>query len=251
MILRVPQGYTRLRVGQADAVAQDGVTTAIREALGSGSLYAYAASHPERRELVGRRPAYAVPLPDGGPRAVVRRSQHGGLLAPLTRDLFLPPTRAPYELLVSLLLARSGVGTPAVVAYAVYPVGPLFRRSDVATAEVRGEDLSAVLGRTAGASTPEVWLAPVAELLKGLARAGAWHPDLNIKNILLGPDDAGTTRAIVIDVDRIQFHPPEDPNVRAANFQRLERSLKKWGQRAMTRFDERLVGDLRELVFST
>jgi 3-deoxy-D-manno-octulosonic acid kinase len=251
MIQRVPQGYTRFRVGQADAVAQDGATVGVREALGGGSLYEFAATHPERRELAGRRPAYAIPLPFGGPRIVVRRSQHGGLLAPLIRDLFLPPTRAPYELLVSLLLARAGVRTPAVIAYAVYPVGPLFRRSDVATAEVRGEDLSAVLRRAPNESPPGAWLAPVAELLDGLARAGAWHPDLNIKNILLGPDDAGNPRAYVLDVDRIGFHPPEDPNVRAANFQRLERSLRKWSQSGATAIDEGMVCHLRELACPT
>lgn len=251
MIVRVPPGYTRLRVGDADAVVQDSATTAVREALGMGTLYDYATSHPERRELVGRRPAYAVPLPSGGPQVVVRRSQHGGLLAQFTRDLFLPPTRAPYELLVTLLLAREGVATPPVIAYAVYPAGPLLRRSDVATAEVRGEDLSVVLGNGPNESASDAWLAPVSELLKGLARAGAWHPDLNIKNILLASTDAGDTRAYVLDVDRIQFHPPQDPNVRLANFQRLERSLRKWSEQAATALEPRIVGHLRDLAFAT
>jgi hypothetical protein len=250
MILRVPQGYTRLRVGDADAVSLDSVANSLRDVLGTGSLYDYAASHSERRELVGRRPTYAIPLPLGGPRVVVRRSQHGGVLAPLLRDLFLPPTRAPYELLVSLLLLRSGVPTPAVIAYAVYPVGPLLRRSDVATAEVQGEDLSAVLGQEPNEAPLETWMAPVSELLKGLARAGAWHPDLNLKNILLAPDASGKKRAYVLDVDRIHFHPPEDPNVRSANFQRLERSLKKWSERAATALDEQVLRHLRELAFA-
>jgi len=248
VIVRVPQGYTRLRVGDADAVAQDAAVASVREALGATTLYEYAASHPDRRDLMGRRPAFAVPLPLGGPLVVVRRSHHGGLLAGLTRDLFLPPTRAPYELLVSLLLARAGIPTPPVIAYAVYAAGPLFRRSDVATLEVRGADLGTVLERDPNGS-PLEWLEPVAELLRGLARAGAWHPDLNVKNILLSSDDTGLTRAFVLDVDRINFHPPEDPNVRAANFQRLERSLRKWYGQAM--LDARVVGDLRKLAFAT
>lgn len=251
MILRVPQGYTRLRVGQADAVAHDSTVASVREALGGGTLYAYAAAHPERRELAGRHPAYAIPLPLGGPRVVIRRSHHGGLLAPITRDLFLPPTRAPYELLVSLLLARTGVPTPPVIAYAVYPVGPLLRRSDVATIEIPGDDLSSVLQGAPARSSAAQWLAPVSDLLKGLARAGAWHPDLNLKNILLSNDDAGNPRAFVLDVDRIRFHPPEDPNVRSANFQRLERSIRKWSEQAATALDERLVSQLRALAFAT
>ncbi|MEP7347928.1 MAG: lipopolysaccharide kinase InaA family protein [Gemmatimonadaceae bacterium] len=251
MTQRVPEGYTRLRVGDAEAVARDDAAAGVREVLGRGTLYDFGTTHPERRELAGRRPAYAIPLPSGGPRVVVRRSQHGGLLAALTRDLFFPPTRAPYELLVSLILARAGVPTPPVIAYAVYPVGPLFRRSDVATAEVRGEDLRSVLGSAPNEPASAGWLTPVSELLKGLARAGAWHPDLNIKNILLAPDDAGATRAYVLDVDRISFHPPEDPNVRSANFQRLERSLRKWSEQGAIAVDARVVGRLRELAFST
>lgn len=250
-MVRVPPGYTRLQVLDADAVALDAAVPGVREALGSGTLYAFAAAHAERQEMMGRRAAYAVPLPGGGPRVVVRRSQHGGILASVTRDLFLPPTRAPYELLVSLLLARAGVATPPVVAYAVYPAGPLFRRADVATALVPGEDLSAVLGRQPNESGATSWLPPVAELLKALARAGAWHPDLNLRNILLSTDDAGMTRAYVLDVDRINFHPPEDPNVRSANFQRLERSLRKWSEQASTMLDARVLGDLRTMAFAT
>jgi 3-deoxy-D-manno-octulosonic acid kinase len=250
MILRIPQGYARFRVGYVDAVAHEAVTSGVREALGGQSLYEYAASHPERVEMTGRLPAYAAPLPFGGPRVVVRRSHHGGLLARLTRDIFLSPTRAPYELLVSLLLRRAGVPTPAVMAYALYPVTPLLRRADIATLEVRGYDLGAVLANPASEESAAAWLAPVSDLLKGLTRAGAWHPDLNIKNILLAPDEAGATRAYVLDVDRIQFHLPDDPTVRSANFNRLERSLRKWSERATMAIDDRLRL-LRELTFAT
>ena len=50
-----------------------------------------------------------------------RRNRHGGLFAPLTGDLFLSPTRAPYELAASLNLLSVGVPTPAILAYATYP----------------------------------------------------------------------------------------------------------------------------------
>ena len=69
---------------------------------------------------------------------------------------------------------------------------------------------------------------PVAALLGALTQAGAWHPDLNVKNILLVADDAGELHPAVLDIDRVQFVPPGDPNVREANVRRLERSLDKW-----------------------
>jgi Lipopolysaccharide kinase (Kdo/WaaP) family len=251
MILRVPQGYTRFKLGAVDAVAHDSIVVALRETLTRGTLYEYAATHPERRALTGRAAVYAVPLPFGGPSVVVRHSRHGGLLARITRDLFLAPTRAPYELLVALLLARAGVATAPVMAYAIYPVIPLLRRADVATLEIAGADLGAVIAHAPNDSSPG-WLAPVSDLLRGLASAGAWHPDLNIKNILLAPDTTtGATRAFVLDVDRIHFHGPEDPTVRLANFTRLEQSIRKWSARTATALDARLLIHLRELAFAT
>ena len=75
---------------------------------------------------------------------VVRHSQHGGMLAAVTGDLFRWPGRAPWELEVSRRLRHAEVATPEVVAYLVYPAGPLFCRNDVATRRLPdGEDLPA------------------------------------------------------------------------------------------------------------
>jgi 3-deoxy-D-manno-octulosonic acid kinase len=65
---------------------------------------------------------------------VVRHAWHGGLLAPLTRDLFAPPTRAPHELRVALRLADAGVPTPEVVGLRHVRRAARARRGDVLTA---------------------------------------------------------------------------------------------------------------------
>ena len=83
-----PAGYTRFLQGSADVGALGACAEAVRRAVGARSLYDYAATHPNRRELRGRGVAYAVPLPDGETRVVVRHSRHGGLLAPVTGDRF-------------------------------------------------------------------------------------------------------------------------------------------------------------------
>jgi 3-deoxy-D-manno-octulosonic acid kinase len=208
---------------------------AVDDVLRGGTLYDFAAGHPEARPLMGRAPAYAVPLPGGAGRVVVRHSRHGGLLAPLTGDRFLAPTRAPRELATALRLAHAGVPTPELVAYALYPAGPLLRTADVATREVEGgRDLAAALaGDLAGlgADSTTAALTAVAELLRHLAAAGARHPDLNVKNILLGPARAGAPRAYVLDVDRVTFEAPHSPRLAAANFARLARSLRKLADR--------------------
>jgi 3-deoxy-D-manno-octulosonic acid kinase len=178
---------------------------------------------------------------------VVRHSHHGGLLAPLRGDLFFPPTRAPYELLVSYVLSAAGVRTPPVMAIAVYRAGVLLRRSDVVTLEVPGRDLGAALIE-GDPSSRASWIGSIGQLVRALADAGAWHPDLNVKNILLVPDEAGGERAFVLDVDRIQFAPPGDPNVMGANLDRLERSVRKWRARHGGGFDDRELLRLREIA---
>src|SRR5687768_18405908 len=126
--MTAPPGYERLVRPGVETVARATLAGPVDEALAAGSLYDYAAHHPEARPLHGRGVSYAVPLPDGSTRVVVRRSRHGGWLAPLTGEIFLAPTRAPHELQVSLRLAREGIPTPEVVAYCTYEVRSEERR---------------------------------------------------------------------------------------------------------------------------
>ncbi len=171
----VPTGYTRFETAGAEVVALTSCADAVRQVLVAGSLYSYAASHAARRELRGRGKAYAVPLPDGATRVVVRHSQHGGLLAPVTGDRFLAPTRAPHELIVALDLAAAGVPTPEVIAYATYPawLGAL-RRADVATREiVGGRDLTSALAKASRPRDVSAVIARPVTLLRALRSAGA------------------------------------------------------------------------------
>jgi Lipopolysaccharide kinase (Kdo/WaaP) family len=243
-----PPGYTRLAVAHADVVAHDRVAPAITAVFegGARTLHEWAAQHPERRELSGRIPAYSAPLPGGEARVVVRRSHHGGLLAPLLGDRFLPPTRAPLELAISLVLGRAGVPTPPVAAYAIYPAGPVLRRADVLTVELAGRDLGAALRDAAGGPERHLFIAPVVALLASLTQAGAWHPDLNVKNILLTGSETGSLQPVVLDVDRVRFSPAGDPNVREANLRRLARSVRKWREQWGRGFDEAELATIRE-----
>jgi hypothetical protein len=254
----VPPGYTRVRTAGGDAVCRAELAGAVAEALAAGgTLYAYAAAHPARRAFRGRAPVYAVPLPRGAGDVVVRHAWHGGALRGVTRDLFAPPTRAPRELRTSERLRAAGVPTPAVVAYARYPAPLGLCRVDVATRLVPdARDLAAVLlpgearagagGRDeAGERLRAGWLDATAALLAALARAGARHPDLNLKNVLLAAaplpnesrdaagGDAALVRAWVLDVDVAALPegaatPSQARAALDANLARLRRSLDKW-----------------------
>ena len=249
MIRPVPAGYLALDIGDARIVVHERLADAIRAALeGHGSLYDWASHHPERRDLQGRVTVFAVPLPNDGPKVVVRRSHHGGLMAPLLRDRFVPPTRARAELEISLMLARAGVETPPVVAFAIYKAGPIFRRVDVVTVELPGRDLGTALRDATTPEARQVLVRPVAVMLGALNEAGAWHPDLNVKNILLVPDDAGELHPAVLDVDRVSFVPPGDPNLREANFRRLARSMAKWRGLHGVGFADDELEDIRSMM---
>jgi hypothetical protein len=224
-----PAGYDYVPVPGALAMARLDVAQAVGHVLRAGTLERWAAGHPERREMRGRGAVYAVPLPDGGPRVVVRHARHGGLLASITGDRFLGLGRAPRELRIALRLAASGVPTPPVVAYALYGAGRLLTRADVVTEEiVGGLDLPDALARWPEARG--ALLAAVATRLGRLARAGARHPDLNVKNVLLTRPAGADPVAYVLDVDRIVFEAP-GARVAAANVARLARSARKWAAR--------------------
>jgi len=250
-----PEGYQRAEVLGVAVVARAGMLDAVRTALKSGTLYEYAAQHEEARSLAGRGIAYALPFPNGE-RVVVRHNRHGGLLASLTGDRFLPPTRAPRELAAALRLAREHVPTPEILAYAVYRAGPLFRRSDVVTREVRnGRDLAQLLTE-GGDGERRVALEAAAELIGLLSAVGARHHDLNVKNILLANDGgrAGRLLAFVLDVDRVEFGRGGDSRITELNLARFARSARKWRELYGARIDDvelaRLAATVRRVARS-
>lgn len=237
MILRFPRGYQRLQGITPLAVAHDQVADSVRAILASGTtLFDWAANHLQRWQYNGRGPVYSAPLPDG-PRIVVRHARRGGLIGPILRDLYLPPTPAPSELLISAILQQAGVPTPPVLAFATYRAPWPFRRVDIATVEVEGSDLATALANTDHAGRRAL-TAPVAALVASLTEAGAWHQDLNAKNILIASREGRAPVAVVIDVDRVRFSPGGDPHVRDANLARLRRSIAKARGRNLATFSE-------------
>lgn len=244
MRLEIP-GYTRFRVGRARVTAVEDSEAAIRQALQHGTLYEYAGRHPDRRQMQGRGDVFAAPLPGQAESVVVRHAFRGGVPAKLTRDLFLPPTRGLRELLVSQRLRAAGVCTPEVVAYVTYPAGAILRRFDIATREIpNGADLFAWLAATDDEGARDVVLNAAAGAVASLVAAGAHHPDLNIRNLLVAPGPDGGLTGWVLDVDRVRFHAPASPTVRDANVSRLRRSLRKSMRLGLSISDEEITAIL-------
>lgn len=210
------------------AVVRTALEDDARALLAAGSLYDAAAANPRARRLQGRGAVYAVALPVSGIPVVVRRNRHGGLLAALTREYFLPPTRAPRELAISDRLRALGVPTPEVVMYGLVPAVFPFQRADVVTRDLgEGCDLAALMMPDASPARRRAAWAATRLLLSRLADAGVRHHDLNVKNIYVTDGGRGPV-AHLLDVDRVTFGRPGDAQLHRANVARLRRSARKW-----------------------
>jgi hypothetical protein len=244
MTQETPAGYVRVTAGRCSAVVRAGYEADARALLAEGTPYEVAARDLAARPLEGRGTAYAIALPVSGTRVVVRHNRHGGLLAGITRDLFLPPTRAPRELAMSLRLRAAGILTPELVLHAVEQVAVgLLQRTDVVTIAIEdSRDLATYM--QAGedpAARDEAWSAARA-LVHAMSACGARHADFNVKNILLS-GGRGALVAWMLDVDRVHFTTPQRAGL--ANAARLVRSARKWRDRWHAELDE--ARDLGEL----
>ncbi|UCF19405.1 MAG: phosphotransferase [Gemmatimonadota bacterium] len=236
-----PVEYRRLRIAGGDVIARADVLPYVHDAiLTSGSLYAFAADHPQSETIQGRARLYIVPGP-GADRWVVRKLTHGGALAPLTGDRFLRLglPRPFNELRISLALQAAGIPTPEVAAAVTYASGPIYR-GEVARAEIGdAADLAACLFEP-----PELdrdrrraVLAEAGRLIATLHRAGIVHPDLNLRNLLIA-ESSGDPRAYVLDVEKCRRARRVSPAARNRMLRRLRRSARRFEARGGARISE-------------
>jgi hypothetical protein len=223
--IAVPVGYSALRSGGARAVSRIEYAETVRELLAKSTLYRWAAAQAGAEAMAGRGTAWGAVLPPDV-EVVVRRNRHGGVLAALTGELFWTP-RAPHELSVGQRLARLGVPTPDVLAYALYPAFAGLRRCDVMTRRLHGDDFPAAWRRTADEPERIAILDALAGLLRALQLAGAFHPDLNLKNVFIVSGGSAPV-AYALDVDRVQFAERGSQRIAARNYVRVVRSARKW-----------------------
>ena len=104
-------------------------------------------------------------------------------------------------------------------------IGP-FARADVATRLLRGLALPEAWAAATGDSARSALVNALAGLLGALRRAGARHPDLNVRNVLVLNAETNPTAA-VLDVDRVKFGASGDVALAVQNLDRLVRSMRK------------------------
>ncbi len=233
--MTLPEGYGSVRTPHAWGFAVSaGVDWLEGTLTAGGTVHAWAATHPQLRELAGRGRVYSVPAPARGPddrdRWVVRHYLRGGAVARFLTDRYVAVgrPRPMVEACASVEARARGIPTPAAVAGAVYFAGP-FYRADLVTEEIPdAADLARVLfGPQPTPIEDEAALAASGRLVRSLERAGLLHPDLNAKNIVLRGERA-SPRAHLVDLDRCCARTLGIPAPAFPMRRRLERSLRKF-----------------------
>jgi 3-deoxy-D-manno-octulosonic acid kinase len=172
--------------------------------------------------------------PTAGSCAVVRHYERGGLVRNLLGDFYFGRRRFFQEARVSEWARAHDVPTAQVLAVRSERKALCFHRGDLITREIEGsEDLDRYLKSVRrkerpGATRSKEVIRSVALLLQTMHRAGLYHADLNLKNIVVQVAE-GAVRSYVIDLDRARVIRPLSSGHRIRNLVRLYRSLDKQG----------------------
>jgi 3-deoxy-D-manno-octulosonic-acid transferase len=160
---------------------------------------------------------------DARGRYLLRHYYRGGLIARLSRDLFLARptvrTRAMAEYTLLSQLRARGLAVPRACAARHVRHG-LFYRADILVALIPDATDVARLLHDTRALTPGEWQA-LGQAVRSLHDEQVFHSDLNCHNLML--DAAG--KAWIVDFDKCGFR-AGDP-WKADNLARLLRSLRK------------------------
>jgi len=179
---------------------------------------AYYGTFAEPVQAGGRRAAWFVAA--SGWEGVLRRYQRGGFVARFNRDAYLwqgsERTRAFHEFRLLAAMRQYGLPVPAPLAAAYWRHGLIYRAAILVERLNQVRPLAHVM-------TEPAWEATACAIVR-MHRAGFWHADLNVFNVLL--DRAG--QAWLIDFDRGRQGQLSEKQ-RNANLLRLRRSAEKVG----------------------
>jgi 3-deoxy-D-manno-octulosonic acid kinase len=173
----------------------------------------------------GRAPHPVIALPDGG-RAVVRRFRRGGMVRHLNRERYFVGDRAAEELRATEKARAGGVNAPEVIAAGRMAAFPGYRAM-IATRLIAGvrDAAAALAGADGNARFKTLWEA--GRQIGRMHAAGVAHPDLNLRNLLVGEPDV----VWLIDFDRALVTDGVVPRARRQrDLERLARSAAKLRQ---------------------
>jgi Lipopolysaccharide kinase (Kdo/WaaP) family len=222
---KTPEGFKRIAAKRGKMiVARRGL-----EEYFVGKSFSGGAEASGVTPFQGRGRLTSIVLPDGA-SALVRSYRRGGMVRYLTRDLFCTwPPRPFVELAATEHARHRSISTLEVVAACVERSWGPFYRGWFVTRELTGsKDLWTTLREgnyTAAEKT--ALLKAVAERIRWMHLQGVYHPDLNLKNLLVRKERSDI-QVYIIDFDKARLFPGAVSGRNAGkNLERLYRSARK------------------------
>ncbi len=195
----------------------------------------------QRSDLSGRSSLFEIVLTSES--LLVRRFRHGGVLRGIGGNRFAGPERVFRELVLSEMLAESGIPTPPVVGARARRMSPFGWRMELLTRRIGGaidglRALERVSSAGPGAMLRARLFQEAGKFVARLHGAGLFHADLTPRNLLLdeGFLRGGEARFWVLDLDRSRIQRPLSSAARIANLARLARFLLRRRDRGACRF---------------
>ena len=179
--------------------------------------------------LQGRTLHPSIPI-GNEKRMVIRQYSHGGLLRGLTGSLYFSGSRSFEELALTEEIRSSGIPTIQPIGAIHQTVIPPFYRAYLLSLEIpEARDLIRLFVEIGPGPSRDVLshkrtvIRSTGILLRDFHKAGFFHRDLQLKNILVSG-----SQPLLIDFDQSYRNPVLSLRERMKNLLRLNRSAEKW-----------------------
>jgi tRNA A-37 threonylcarbamoyl transferase component Bud32 len=227
--IQVPHSFSLIEKGNVSLLLKEEYKNFLLQ-QGIDDIKAFLKKIPQTsRILKGRILHPSIPL-DNGKRMVLRQYLHGGLLRTITGSLYLFGSRSFRELSMTEEIRSCGIPT-------VQSIGAIHHRIFYSVYQAYFLSLEATHAKDLTQYFQEIGAQPTQEnlllkrktirsvgfLIRQFHKAGFFHGDLQLKNILVAGD-----QILLIDFDRSYRKPTLPVQRMMKNLLRLNRSVEKW-----------------------
>lgn len=225
----VPRSFSLIEKGKVSLLLKEEYKSLLLK-QGIDDIKTFLKNIPQTsRILKGRILHPSIPL-ENGKRMVLRQYFHGGLLQGITGSLYLFGSRSFRELSMTEEIRSCGILTVQSIGAIHHRIFSPFYQAYFLSLEVpHAKDLTQYFQEIGAQPSPENLLQKrktirsVGFLIRQFHRAGFFHGDLQLKNILTAGD-----QILLIDFDRSYRKPTLPIRKMRGNLLRLNRSVEKW-----------------------
>ena len=232
--IQAPHSFSLIEKGKVSLLLKEEYKSLLLK-QGIDDIKAFLKKIPQTsRILKGRILHPSIPL-ENGKRMVLRQYLHGGLLRVITGSLYLFGSRSLRELSITEEIRSCGIPTVQSIGAIHHRIFSPFYQAYFLSLEVpHAKDLAQYFQEIGAQPSPENLLQKrktirsVGFLIRQFHKAGFFHGDLQLKNILIAGD-----QILLIDFDRSYRKPTLPVQEMMKNLLRLNRSVEKWKRRGL------------------